>query len=268
MTRGRNVQAPPGKSSYVDRMTTPQEAASKTPAQSVSVPDRLADVDDPLVQQTAARLTAGLTEPADKLERIFGFVRDDILFGFPPEGDFVTASQTIERGFGQCNTKGILILALCQAADIPARLHFAGITKEIQHGFYKGVFYELMPNQISHAWLEVDVDGRWVQVDSYINDLALHVAAVRELARSGWTTGYSVSRKSGEPSAEFALGTASYSQMGAVVGDHGTWTRPEDYFTGPDYLNRPGPIRQLLYRAYLPLVNHRVRTLRNRDRPL
>ena len=95
----------------------------------------LADVDGPLVQQTASPLTAGLNDPADKLERIFGFVRDDVLFGFPPEGDFVKASQTIERRYGQCNTKGILILALCQAANIPARLHFSGIAKDIQHGF-------------------------------------------------------------------------------------------------------------------------------------
>lgn len=253
---------PPEEASYVDHVATPQELASNALAHSVPAPDRFADVDDPLVQATATRLTAGLTDPVDKLERIFGFVRDDILFGFPPEGDFVKASQTIERGYGQCNTKGILILALCQAASIPARLHFSGITKEIQHGFFRGLFYELMPDQISHAWLEVELDGRWAQVDTYINDLALHRAAVLKLEEFGWETGFSVSRRAGEPSAEFALDTTEFSQMGAVVGDHGTWTKPADYLNGPDYLNRPGPVRQLLYRTYLPLVNRRVRTLR------
>jgi transglutaminase-like putative cysteine protease len=233
------------------------------PSRPVSTPDRLADVDDPLVQQTAARLTAGLSDPADKLERIFGFVRDDILFGFPPEGDFVKASQTIERGYGQCNTKGILILALCQAANIPARLHFSEISKEIQHGFFRGLFYKLMPTEISHSWLEVELDGRWVEVDTYINDLALHRAAVRALERSGWTTGYSVSQAAGRPSADLVLDATNFSQMGAVVGDHGTWTKPADYLNGPDYLNRPGPIRQLLYRTYISLANDRVRTLRN-----
>ena len=79
----------------------PQLHDDEVPSRPVSTPDRLADVNDPLVQQTAAQLTAGLTDPADKLDRIFGFVRDDILFGFPPEGDFVKASQTIERGYGQ-----------------------------------------------------------------------------------------------------------------------------------------------------------------------
>lgn len=247
-------------------MTTFRELASGALARSVPVPDRFADVDDPLVRRTAAELTAGLTDPVQKLEGIFGFVRDDILFGFPPEGDFVKASQTIERGYGQCNTKGVLILALCQAADIPARLHFSGITKEIQHGFFRGVFYKLMPKEISHSWLEVELDGRWVQIDTYINDLALHRAAVAKLEHTGWTTGFSVSRKTGEPSADFALDATDFSQMGAVLDDHGTWTSPADYLDGPDYLNRPGPVRQLLYRTYLPLVNHRVRSLRNRHR--
>jgi len=244
-------------------MTVPGELASKALTHSVSAPDRFADVEHPLVQTTASRLTAGVADPVDKLERIFGFVRDDILFGFPPEGDFVKASETIERGYGQCNTKGILILALCQAANIPARLHFSAITKEIQHGFFRGLFYKLMPEQISHAWLEVELDGRWVQIDTYINDLALHRAAVSKLEESGWETGFSVSRRAGESSAEFALDSSEFSQMGAVAGDHGTWTKPVDYLNGPDYLNRPGPIRQLLYRTYLPLVNHRVRALRN-----
>ena len=242
-----------------DASQRPNSAVSSRPD---PIPDRFADSDDPLVQQTVARLTAGLTNPADKLERIFGFVRDDVLFGFPPEGDFVRASRTIEHGYGQCNTKGILILALCQAADIPARLHFSGISKEIQHGFFRGIFYKLMPNEISHSWLEVELDGRWVQVDTYINDLTLHRAAVPALERSGWTTGFSVSRGAGEPSADLALDTEAFSQMGAVVGDHGTWTQPADYLDGPDYLNRPGPIRQLLYRSYAPLANRRVRRLR------
>lgn len=224
---------------------------------------RLADVDHPLVQQTATELTAGLSEPRKKLERIFQFVRDQIEFGFPPEGDFVKASQTIERGYGQCNTKGILILALCKAAGIPARLHFSRISKQIQLGFFRGLFYRLMPNEISHSWLEVEIDRRWHQVDTYINDIVLHDAAVRELKRHGWQTGFSVSSASGEPSADFALDGMHYSQMAAVVGDHGAWDEPAEFLTGPDYLNRPGRIKQWLYRLYVPLANRRIRKLRD-----
>lgn len=222
----------------------------------------LSDSSHPLVQQTAKALTAGVSEPLDKLIRIFHFVRDEIEFGFPPEGDFVKASQTLQRGYGQCNTKGILILALCQAAGIPARLHFSRISKEIQHGFFMGLFYSLMPKEISHSWLEVELEGRWMPVDTYINDLTLHNAAVSKLNRIGWHTGFSVSRVAGEPSAELDVSNTQFSQMGAVVGDDGTWDEPADFFNGPDYLNRPGVIKQALYRLYLPRVNRRVRRLR------
>jgi len=224
--------------------------------------DRLADSDHPVVWRTARELAAGAQGDRARLERIFVFVRDDILFGFPPEGDFVAASDTIRRRYGQCNTKGILFLALCQATGLRARLHFSGASKEIQHGFFTGVFYRLMPSQISHSWIEVEIDGRWHSVDTYINDLALHDAAVRELDRRGWRTGFSVSRVDGEPSAELSLDDARYSQMGAVVGDHGVWDTPADYLDSPEYLNRPSAIKQILYRLYVPLANRRVRRLR------
>ena len=224
--------------------------------------DKLADSEHPLVQKTAQELTADVFEPRDKLERIFLFVRDKILFGFPPEGDFVKASLTIEGAYGQCNTKGILILALCKATGIPARLHFSKISKQIQHGFFKGLFYRMMPIEISHSWLEVEIDGQWHQVDTYINDIELHRAAVLELQRTGWQTGFSVSRENGEPSAELNLGEAKFSQMAAVAGDHGSWDKPEEYLNGPDYLNHPSLVKQWAYRLYLPLVNSRVQKLR------
>lgn len=222
----------------------------------------LSNSSHPLVQSTAKRLTKDVSEDRDKFARIFYYVRDDIVFGFPPEGDFVTASQTIQRSYGQCNTKGTLMLALCQAVGIPARLHFSRISKEIQHGFFMGLFYALMPKEITHSWLEVELAGKWVLVDTYINDLELHNAAVRKLNSVGWDTGFSVSRVVDEPSAELSLNNNRYSQMGAVVGDDGTWDEPAEFYNQPGYLNRPSVIKQLLYRLYLPVVNRRIRLLR------
>ena len=225
--------------------------------------DRLVDVKHPLVQRTATELTIDASTDREKLERIFVFVRDGIKFGFPPEGDFVAASATIERNYGQCNTKGIAFLALCQAAGLGARLHFSRISKEIQRGFFTGLFYRLMPAEISHSWMEIELDGNWHRIDTYINDLALHDAAVRELDRKGWITGYSVSRADGEPGAELCLGEDRFSQMGAVIGDHGIWTRPSEFLDSAEYLNRPSALKTWLYRLYLPIVNRRVRLLRS-----
>lgn len=225
--------------------------------------ENLANFDHPIVDKTAKRLTSSnATTPRDALEQIFFFVRDDILFAFPPEGDFVKASQTIERKYGQCNTKGALFLALCKASGIPARIHFSKISKEIQHGFFTGIAYWLMLDQISHSWIEVKLEDQWHQVDTYINDLTLHRAAVNEVEKRNWQTGFSVSRVNGDPSANLILDGAHFSQMAAVAGDDGVWDEPAEYYAGRNYVNKVGPIRQWLYRLALPMINGRVRRLR------
>ncbi len=94
--------------------------------------ERLADCEHPLVRETAEQLTQGETTLLGKLNRLFMYVRDDIKFAFPEAGDLVKASETIRLGIGQCNTKATLFLALCKVSDIPARIHYSLISKEIQ----------------------------------------------------------------------------------------------------------------------------------------
>lgn len=101
--------------------------------------DIFSDYDHSLVKDTAARLTQDETALRSKLERLFYYVRDDIRFAFPDDGDFVKASETIQLGYGQCNTKATLLLALCKAVGIPARIHFSLISKDIQRGFFSQV---------------------------------------------------------------------------------------------------------------------------------
>jgi transglutaminase-like putative cysteine protease len=182
--------------------------------------DRLADYDHPTIKDLVTRLTEHATTPRGKLDQIFHYVRDDIRFGFPMNGDFVKASETIRLGYGQCNTKATLLLALCKAADIPARIHFSLITKDIQKGFFTGLAYWLMPQEISHSWIEVEIDGRWRRVDTFINDLPLFTAAKAKIKRLGWSVGYSVALKDGEASADLDLDHEVFQQeLCPKVGD-------------------------------------------------
>jgi transglutaminase-like putative cysteine protease len=196
------------------------------------------------------------------LNSIFLFVRDEVEFGFAPKGDLVKASETIEQCYGQCNNKGILFLALCKAAGFKARFHSSTVSKEIQKGIFTDLAYWLIPNEISHGWVEVEINGQWYSIDSYINDLPFHRVAMRELKRRGWKSGFSVSQADGKPSAELVLDDAHFSQMGAVTGDHGTWEQPVEYLASSAYLNRLGPFGSWLYRLALPLINGRIRRLR------
>jgi len=223
---------------------------------------QLADHDHPLVRETAERLVRGENTVRGKLERLFYYVRDDVKFGFPRDGDLVKASDTIKLGMGQCNNKGVLLLALCQTAGIPARIHFAPIRKEIQRGLFTGLFYDRMPDMLSHSWIEVEIDEKWRRIDSYINDEPYYRAARLELEKKGWDTGYSVSCPGGECSAEFNIDTETFVQMEAVVGDHGVWDDPADYFATDKYQNRPSAIKLLFYRLMIGRVNKRVEQMR------
>ncbi len=222
----------------------------------------LADAEHDVVKQKADELTAGADGERSKIQKIFEYVRDGILFGYPVKGDLVRASETIQSGLGQCNTKSTLFLALCKAVGIPARIHFSAIRKEIQRGLFKGPAYRAMPEKISHSWIEVLLEGRWRRIDSYINDIAFYRAAKKELERLNWKTGFSVSCESGEPSAELNLDDEKFVQMGAVVDDHGVWDEPMDYYGSARYQNRPGFIRLFFYRLLIGVANKRVRKLR------
>ena len=56
----------------------------------------------------------------ERLKSIYDFVRDEILFGYNID-DNVPASKVLADGYGQCNTKGTLFMAILRACNIPCR---------------------------------------------------------------------------------------------------------------------------------------------------
>ena len=86
--------------------------------------------------------------------KIYGFVKDEIRFGYNID-DAIPASQVLSDGYGQCNTKGVLFMALLRKADIPCRFHGFTIDKKLQKGAIRGLWYVLSPRSIVHSWVEV-----------------------------------------------------------------------------------------------------------------
>ena len=195
-----------------------------------SIKNTLADYQHPLVSSKAKEITGSAETDREKLEKLFFFVRDKIKFGFPPKGDLVKASETLKMGMGQCNTKGTLFLALCKAVGLPARIHFSLIKKDIQKGLFTGLMYKLMPPAISHSWIEVEIEGKWRKLDSFINDQPFYYAGKQALKQKGWDTGFSVSCAKGESSADFSIEEDKFVQMDAVTEDQGIWYDHRFYF--------------------------------------
>jgi hypothetical protein len=197
----------------------------------------------------------------EKLERIFNYVRDEIKFGFPPIWDELNASETVYYGLGYCNTKATLFVALCRAAGLPARLHFGLIDIRIMHGILPSFVFPFLPKLGGHSWTEVQLDGAWKPIDSYINDQLLYQAALKKLKVSGRSLGYSVSLMDGKSSCEFNFGEVGFVHMGAVQQDHGTWEDAADYFASDKYV-RFTSFQKLVLPLILVMANRKITKLR------
>ena len=60
--------------------------------------------------------------PYDAIGAIYDFVRNEIRFGYNASDEF-PASAVLADGYGQCNTKGTLLMALLRSAGVPCRFH-------------------------------------------------------------------------------------------------------------------------------------------------
>lgn len=105
----------------------------------------------------------------EKVKSIYNFVRDEIKFGYNSSDD-IRASQVLKDGYGQCNTKSTLLMALLRAVNIPNRLHGFTIDKALQKGAITGIWYELSPSNILHTWVEIYIEEKWFNLEGVILD--------------------------------------------------------------------------------------------------
>ena len=230
--------------------------------------ERLSDFDHKLVVETASGLVDGKLATLDKLESLFLFVRDRIRFGFPTrfqEWDRVTASAVIESGYGYCNTKATLLVALCKACGIPARVHYGLIGVDVMRGIFPSFAFPFLPSAGPHSWTEVDIDGTWQPIDSYINDEPLFKAARARLEESGRSVGYSLACVGGKCSCEFNFGEKGFVHMGAVVEDYGTWDDASQFFATERYVFF-NAVQRRLYPLLAAISNRNIQKLRGSSR--
>lgn len=105
----------------------------------------------------------------EKVKSIYNYVRDEIKFGYN-KADDISASQILKDGYGQCNTKATLLMALLRACEIPNRIHGFTIDKALQKGAITGIWYKLSPKNILHSWVEVYVNDKWYFLEGVILD--------------------------------------------------------------------------------------------------
>ncbi|GAK83058.1 hypothetical protein JCM19238_605 [Vibrio ponticus] len=105
----------------------------------------------------------------DAIGEIYSFVRDEIKFGYNFD-DTIPASKVLSDGYGQCNTKGSLLMALLRAVGIPTRFHGFTIYNDLQLGAIPKYIFAIAPEKIIHSWVEVYFNGKWINLEGYIID--------------------------------------------------------------------------------------------------
>ena len=114
------------------------------------------------IRNTANDFAKTLKDPIELTKSIFMHVRDAIIFG----GDHwqLKASETLEKGYGACWNKNLLLIALLRFYKIPSRLK----ANPMKNDFMKpamGAAYLTVSNPFYHCFTEVYLDGRWIAID-------------------------------------------------------------------------------------------------------
>lgn len=197
----------------------------------------------------------------DAVGAVYDFVRDDIPFGYNSD-DHIAASKVLADGYGQCNTKGTLLMALLRALGIPARLHGFTIFNELQRGAIPGYLFALAPVRILHSWVEVKVEDRWLELEGYIIDRDyLHQVQRTFSTQCESFSGYGIATSClSAPSVEWR-GESTYIQKDGIADDFGIFNQPDDFYREKG-TNLSG-FKKLLYRFVVRhLINSNVKRIR------
>jgi len=221
----------------------------------------LLDFEHPSLQELVRDRDWPSLDDAARIAAVYTFVRDEIPFGYNASDD-VPASGVLADGYGQCNTKTTLLMALLRAVGVPARFHGATIHKRLQQGVVRGLLYRIAPQNIIHSWAEVWFECRWVGLEGVILD-ASYLDGVRAKFPQirGSFLGYGVGTDNlAQPPIEWT-GTDTAIQATGVNRDYGVFDDPDSFYRvhGTNF----GGLRAWLFVHWIrPLMNRNVARVR------
>lgn len=223
---------------------------------------KMLDFSNPSIQKIIAMKHWKEKNEFDRLQSIYSFVKDDIEFGYNVD-DAIPASKVLEDGYGQCNTKGTLFMALLRACEIPCRIHGFTIDKKLQKGVMSGFVYQNAPQNIFHSWVEVYFEDRWYELEALILDQQYLSKLQKKFANyTGSFCGYGVAVKDfQQPITDFDRNN-TYIQSEGITQDFGVYDSPDELLK--KHHQEVTGIKAFAYR-YLGrhLMNHKVKKIRN-----
>jgi transglutaminase-like putative cysteine protease len=119
---------------------------------------------DQAIREKVADLTKGLSNPEEKVEALFDYVKREIRYvsigfgktGYEPE----PAPEVFKNKYGDCKDKSTLLISMLKVAGIPA--HYVIIPTHSMRQLIKEFPY---PFQFNHCIVAVEKDGRYHFID-------------------------------------------------------------------------------------------------------
>jgi hypothetical protein len=200
----------------------------------------------------------------DRIGGIYSFVRDSVRFGYN-KADDLPASVILSDGYGQCNTKGILLMALFRACGIPCRIHGFTIDKKLQKGAITGIWYILSPKSIIHSWVEIYYQDSWINLEGFILDKG-YISSLQKKFPTATTSfcGYGVATTCfNKPEVDW-VGKDTYIQKEGINADLGVFDNPDTFFK--EHPQRLSKLKKVIFQKYTRhVMNRNVNRIRSRQ---
>lgn len=226
---------------------------------------KLLDYRNPaLARLAASRGWLGL-DSYHKIGAAYHFVKDEIAFGYN-ESDDIPASRVLADGYGQCNTKTTLLMALLRSLGVPCRTHAFFVDKKVQQGIVPELFYRLGPPKLLHSYTEVRSEGRWLSLEGCILDKDyLSAVQAKWSACEGGVCGWAVAVPDvRNPPVEWQ-GEDTFIQVDSIVEDLGVFPSPDELYRKHGVNLRP--VLRFVYKHIVrTLMNRRVSRIRGGNR--
>lgn len=197
----------------------------------------------------------------ERIGAVYAFVRDEIGFGYNASDD-LPASKVLADGYGQCNTKTNLLMALLRAVGVPCRFHGATVAKALQKGVVPAFVYPIAPASILHGFAEVHFEGRWLALEGVILDAPyLEGLRARFPNERDAFLGYGAGTESLSAPANEWRGEPTFVQRTGIDADFGTFDSPDAFYAAKG-TNLSG-LRAWLFRNWIRFrMNDAVASIR------
>ena len=221
----------------------------------------LLDVGHPEIQRLIEKRQWRLLNGSAQIKAVYNFVRDEIVLGYNVRDD-LQASVVLADGYGQCNTKAILLMTLFRATGHLCRLKAAWVDKRLQAGVIPPLVYAFSPARILHTWVEIQHGSRWIGLEGVVVDrpFLTSVQSANEGCQGAFCGLAIATPRLDDPPIEWR-GSDTHIQHTAIVEEIGTFDMPDDLYAR--HRQALSPIRRFLFEWVVRhWMNRRVAAIR------